>query len=62
MRIRAQLCRFAIAAEMPEWNEIECPIDFNSAETGKVPSPITFSCERRTPIKIGAVRMPFPVE
>jgi hypothetical protein len=43
MRIRAQLCRFAITAEMPEWNEIECPIDFNSAVTGKDP-PISFSC------------------
>jgi hypothetical protein len=35
MRIRAQLCRFAITAEMPEWNEIECPMDFNSADTGR---------------------------
>jgi len=25
----------AITAEKPEWNESECPIDFNSAETGK---------------------------
>jgi len=35
MMTRAQLFRFAITAEKPEWNESECPIDFNSAETGK---------------------------
>jgi len=35
MMIRAQLCRFAITAEKPEWNESECPIDFNFEETGK---------------------------
>jgi hypothetical protein len=34
MMIRAQFCLLAITAEMPEWNEIVCPKDFSSAETG----------------------------
>jgi hypothetical protein len=33
--MRAQLCRLAMTAEIPEWKEIECPRDLSSVETGK---------------------------
>jgi len=67
MMIRAQLCRFAITAEKPEWNESECPIDFNSEETGKADGsnhvllrcPLLSRLNAQLQAKTRAVLMPF---